>query len=622
MLSTLAKIGEHLLEGQGVWARLTVPPKFDASNTNWVVPIILKPDEAEMSLGEPQLFKTDEEGEPSWVTYRYINTGLWGPRGKKCCVSCEPKNFKMLAESLFGKGSGSDGSFSQAYDDFYGEPKPSEFRNALALLNEWNEMPADFNESKIKEQLNFGKKDDVAVIFYVQIQTDKIRGGEATALFELDGYEDFIIQKFGKSDTQNGLDYLTGQHSEEVLEPAFSSRYNVNKIFQTTSFNYAAQLNSKSFHKNYQASLGGVAALDKGSAFVLNRWQCRIAGLPHIVVPNYLHSDMENMDVEELTEYLNLSNELLFQTNELESQIQDELPEEKLFWLNYIAYESDGNSFKIINHIKDVNSFHLKNVVEAFKKSGFLFQDWIGGKYSFNLASVYWIIPVRESGKEKKNDALVLFKEILEQRKISEAKIFDFFIRLILCHRFERYRQYQYKRGAGNFDFDIKDAVFKYSALLHTLKQLKLLDMETNPESEGQPENARLSNKEDIAAFFKRMDYSAQEQAMFYLGRVLNTVARAQYNKGHTSKPVLNKINFNGMDASAIERLDLDLNEKARQYNVHHFADSNLAKFRTHFKEEKWTLSPQKNVFYLMAGYTFGLGQSDNKKENPDNNND
>lgn len=61
------------------------------------------------------------------------------------------------------------------------------------------------------------------------------------------------------------------------------------------------------------------------------------------------------------------------------------------------------------------------------------------------------------------------------------------------------------------------------------------------------------------------------------------------------------------MDASALERLDLDLSEKSRQYNIHEFTEPNLAKFRSTFKEEKWTLSPQKNVFYLMVGYTFGL---------------
>jgi CRISPR-associated protein Csh1 len=110
------------------------------------------------------------------------------------------------------------------------------------------------------------------------------------------------------------------------------------------------------------------------------------------------------------------------------------------------------------------------------------------------------------------------------------------------------------------------------------------------------------------------MDYSETEIALFYLGRVLSSVAYAQYKKGHESKPVLNKINFNGMDADAIVRLSLDLREKTRQYNIHHKTEWNFSEFTERFNEKDWSLSKEQNVFYLMAGYSFGLTKSDNNQ--------
>ena len=108
------------------------------------------------------------------------------------------------------------------------------------------------------------------------------------------------------------------------------------------------------------------------------------------------------------------------------------------------------------------------------------------------------------------------------------------------------------------------------------------------------------------------MEYSEAEKALFYLGRILSSIAYAQYKKGHESKPVLNKLNFNGMDTDAIVRLSLDLREKTRQYNIHDKTEWNFSEFTDSFNEKDWPLSKEQNVFYLMAGYSFGLTKSYN----------
>ena len=66
------------------------------------------------------------------------------------------------------------------------------------------------------------------------------------------------------------------------------------------------------------------------------------------------------------------------------------------------------------------------------------------------------------------------------------------------------------------------------------------------------------------------------------------------------------------MDSQSVMRLSLDLAEKSRQYNLHRESDGNFSRFRESFNVKKWSLTNEQNVFYLMAGYSFGLTKSDN----------
>ena len=608
MLSTLAKIGEQLLEGKGVWAQMTSEPKYNKDKTNWVCPILFDCENGSIYILKEEIsrFKPDD----SIIKWRYLNTELWGRRGKKCALTVEPKNFSMMEETLFGKTTRETGSMSRTIDEF---PKFAAEPIYAALLEIKEKLDTERNKldlAEIKRELGFGKDDEV-VLFYSVIKSEKINNGQQIKLSDLNGYDEFVLEKFdSKESGQEGIDYVSGEISKNVQEANFSGRYNIHKIFQTTASNYASGF--ADFRKNFQTNQATLAALDKASDYALSKLQTRIAGITHIVIPNFLHKDLEDFDIEKTELFLDRSDELLFKYNNLDADIQRELPDVDLFWVNYMAFESDGNSFKVMNHIKDVNSKYLSKLSETFASAEGQFRDYIGGKYPFNFQTVYYMIPIRDGNKSKNNPALHLFKDILEQRKVEPDFLFKHFIELILCHWHERYAAFPNIRKNSSFDFAVKDAVFKYSALLYTLKKLNLINMESEENEALANQDGKSDFQQRIDNFFAKMEYGTDQKTIFYLGRVLSSIAYAQYKKGHESKPVLNKINFNGMDAQSIVRLSLDLAEKARQYNLHRETDGNFARFREAFNEKKWDLSNEQNVFYLMAGYSFGLTKSDN----------
>jgi len=175
-----------------------------------------------------------------------------------------------------------------------------------------------------------------------------------------------------------------------------------------------------------------------------------------------------------------------------------------------------------------------------------------------------------------------------------------------------------------NFDFAILNAVNTYLAFFEVLKKLNLLNynkMDENNELLQPIENVADDYGKHIESFFVKMVYNETQKALFYLGRVLSQVAYAQYQKKHQNKPVLNKINYNGMDKDAIIRLRLDLAEKARQYNIVNKVEFNFSKFTSLFNpnDESKSLSTEENVFYILSGYSFGMTKQ-STEENQENN--
>ncbi len=121
-------------------------------------------------------------------------------------------------------------------------------------------------------------------------------------------------------------------------------------------------------------------------------------------------------------------------------------------------------------------------------------------------------------------------------------------------------------------------------------------------------EKSENKYEQAIQEFFSKMSLNQEQKVMFYLGRMLNSVEYIQ--KGKT-KTVIQKVNFNGMDKEDIQRLRISLIEKAKQYNSIGkvlFTDNEFGK---NFNFNNWKLSPQEAVFFLLTGYSFGVGVKD-----------
>jgi len=133
MLDTLKKIGDRLLEGQGIWARLVTEPKHNPDKKNWVCPILFDCIDQEIRFlkDEMTLYRKEE----SVYKYKYLSPEKWGRNGKKCALTIEPKKFSMLEETFFGKKEGDNGSMMLSILDYDPEFENRPIFKALQELN-------------------------------------------------------------------------------------------------------------------------------------------------------------------------------------------------------------------------------------------------------------------------------------------------------------------------------------------------------------------------------------------------------------------------------------------------------------------------------------------------------
>jgi len=631
MITSLNRIGKQLRANIDPLDSIISEPKLsehDKERNNYLLKIIFDVDNKDIIISKSNLVEYSENHSPK--EFYHIKT-LQG-RFRKIYVTTEFKKVDSFRIAFFGNENSTVGDFASYIEGEFPTLKKSEFYSALQSIFTLKNLETTIDKQFIKEKLELDSSENLVLITALIIDTN-LDLKNPTFLFDLSGYKEFISKRFLEpTESSEGFCYVNGYLSDSVRPANFDSRFSLNKIFVTTTKNYLSFFDDSRAFQNYQISEAVRFNLEESSNFITSNLRTSVAGISNLVFPTFLA--FSKIDINEVLLRVSTVNDLAFKYREIENvinDIEDQISDE-LYWLNFVSYESDGNYFKIITFIKDIPQFYFISLLKKLVKSSIEFEDYYKPKYTFNLHSVYNLIPVRSNSRgevlSKHNEALLIIKDIIEKRKISFDRLIDSFVELILIHRLKRFKQYkQFSwRQDSNFDHEVFYAVFNYSILFKALIDLDLLE---DHKFWGDTMNGETGNQIEsyINDFFIKMNYSQPQKAMFYLGRMLDNVAYAQYQKGHKTKPVLSKINFNGFDRDDILRLYEALFEKARQYNIVNKIESNSAYFMQLFNSNEWNekgLNKKEALFFLLAGYSFGIALSKDRKqsliENEENN--
>lgn len=552
---------------------------------------------------------------------------------KAIYVAVETKNLDKLGKAIFGKDSTAPnaeqqelGEFQEAIRKEAPTLQTSELYDALSLIKPLAPIYYDrFKDEKnrlIIKDIQLGNQ-DILVAVYVAISSIE-KGWDRKPLSKMDGYKSFIEQKFLPSSIDKvkpksitKLCYATGELRVDTAEPNFSARYNLNKIFQTTTLNYFSKFEKGNASNNYQISEETKQYLDRGSQKVLDEFKIKIAGIEHVCLPR-LPIGNEEYDINS---YRRLRDkiDIIFRFKDIEAVINEleAQADNSLYWLDFYGFESDGNFLKITNHIRDVSGIHILNLTEQSKKVSISLALYLRNKL-INLGAMYYLIPVRKDLKT--NAALELSKLVLEQRPLTDELLWRHFTELVLCHwygRYEAYANIQKPKRDDIIDVLLREAVFSYQAFRIQLLNLNLIKMEPNQNKVNQERVSQIES--ETLLFLEDMGYTNSQRAMFFLGKALKRVVTVQRND-HKSKTALDMVNFNGLDERAIRTLAASIMEKGRQYNPKvkggNFArnlEYDLNRFYQYFPagEHSWKMDSREALFYFLAGYTHFLPKAE-----------
>ncbi|MBD3408750.1 MAG: hypothetical protein GF419_00960 [Ignavibacteriales bacterium] len=610
MLQSLAKIGELLLEGKGEFTPIINEPKIKEDAKYYTLEIVVDLDEQEVIVTRENL-REYREGDP-YKYYRIIGLPPKSPKAYVCVDGAKPH---LLSASLWETSEGKNDHFlyeidgkAEMYEDVIGTP----FYNALKMIHQLGAR-----ESLGKNSLNgfVGKNESIPIV-YVSVKSEELEAPAPKFLGAFDGYTEYLRARYLGSDSEDGFCYVANSASDGVDVAKFEGRNSFNKIFVTTTINYASGFDKRSMSRNYQTGAKMNAALSKAAAHLQQNMGVQIAKVQHFIVPQFPEHALSEISEEIFgkdTLQIKSSSELLFKWQKFDDfvgNIEDELQVDGFYWLNFIGYESDGKSYKVVNHIRDVPLFHFQKIAIECQDVSRKIADVFRKEATINLATLYYSIPIRKDSV--KNPALPIFNALLEKREIDAQELFRHFIELILCHWYGRDAAYANITKNENFDYAIFDAVLRYHGFFHLLQRL---DQLTNHNFGASMTSSYETLEQD---YFERMNYSDPQKALFYLGKLLGVIAYAQYKKGHKQKPVMGKINYRGMGRDQILRLVNDLMEKARQYSVVDRADFPLRSFNELFNPNEWTISEEEAVFFILAGYSHRAAKSEEESNQDD----
>lgn len=406
-------------------------------------------------------------------------------------------------------------------------------------------------------------------------------------------------------------------------------RTGINKIFTTTTINTSPYLQNCDYDNVYSICNECYQKLLAGEKIILKQFKSAIAGENVFIIPegtlgsfdyNYLNTLKKDVDLAFKTQDANE----WFDTIEIEQEQQNV----NYYSINFIFYRTDGNSVTVLETIEDVPTIRFKHVNGLIGHNKLKLAPHIK---KMSLGSIYSLIPVRTDKSKVQLDigrVLSLYKAILSSEKINHKILYGYAIEAL-----DKGLKQLYKSKIDNYfnmsltkytnkreDFFIKKIIFGYLLLFSVCQDLGILDYDVFKPIVKEDDKLNKINTPsekvnlsiaEIEKFLDMQGFDSDAKALFYLGILVNRVAVAQMNKEHKTKPILKKIQFQGMNEKEVYRLYQDVAEKLRQYDrMTLFAEAVMNRFHLYFGSLKhnWSLNEHANVFYIMAGYAYMVG--------------
>ena len=380
------------------------------------------------------------------------------------------------------------------------------------------------------------------------------------------------------------------------------------KLFTTNLNIFASYFSQKSYYKNMQLCESCLMKLLAGENYTMNYLNSKLSTFDVYIIPQFIYGAPLNEN--ELTA---ISNKIIKSFNTVKSyesirDFKDYLSMEidmrdmdSYFLLNFLFYKRSQASTKVQSLVKDVNPSIFDKIAESLiianQAITNLFED--GWKQYITFTTPYYMNPIKLSSGDPTQfrDVLQTYDHILTGKRLNKRHIIKNVIDCVKIIRLDK----------PSYNIDTNKRIEFY--VLQANGYLKFLE-EMDYLKEGCSLGIdNLMIKEEMKNFIIEMGYNEEQAAMFLLGTLIGEIGNVQYdpNSDSKNKPILNKINWNGIDKSKLIRLTKDVFTKLNQEKIRHYNEVTFGEMKKILDKniDTWSMNKDENLFYILSGYSY-----------------
>jgi len=434
----------------------------------------------------------------------------------------------------------------------------------------------------------------------------------------LPDYKRYIERKIIEENFENGFDGICHTCGKKDFVTYNTARFPV-KFYITKLITFSSQLEGgkvgRGFSKNFSLCRDCYKDIIVGIKYIQSNLYSELAGNDLWIIPglffNPLGETLTN-DWAKLSKIFTTSTFTLKDSLNFEEKTEKELENYRKFeelidysFVDLLFYEKNKEAFKIKELIKDVPLRRIKAINSAIKDVEKLGTEILGEDrgWFLGLSNIYFLIPIRRGKNAEYKKILDIYEDIFLANKLEKEVLIDSFVELFGIYRFEKFSQYNIK-PQGNAELSTIFAILRTNLLLKLFERLGMI---TGGESMTELLKGILDR--DIENYILKMGYKEEESALFLLGYLIGEIGNEQVKGSdfNAKKPILNKINFNGISAKSLINLSNEVFEKLDQYRIRGFNEKIFFVMKElmdkHTKD--WSLTDNENVYYILSGYAY-----------------
>ncbi|HHU32070.1 MAG TPA: type I-B CRISPR-associated protein Cas8b/Csh1, partial [Clostridia bacterium] len=283
--------------------------------------------------------------------------------------------------------------------------------------------------------------------------------------------------------------------------------------------------------------------------------------------------------------------------------------------LNFLFYHKSQAELRVLNLVQDVPPSRLTVIKEVISEVHDLGNRLLGESrhWILDFNKIYYLFPPKFDKKANKiiqyRELLHIYESIFTGKPLEYELVIKEFLEIIQLYYYDRYERYRMPKPKSPDDQSrqLLLAILRANLFIVYAKKLGIMNLGGIC--------VDVSNwliDEGVKEYIKEIGFDECRSGLFLLGYLLGEVANAQYSDNKKSKPVLGKLNYQGMDLKRIQILSLEIFEKLQQYKK---LDPKVENIHAQFKKimdkhsRKWPLNHIENVFYILSGYAFNTHQ-------------